>query len=99
VAQLEDSDQEIIRKIKDDLGDWNLRWLVGWPTAGLPRRRTAPTGPGAAGTTATPGSSAAPAASRYCACPAGRYHAISGYLRVKEVRVPQVRQGASPTRP
>ena len=82
-------DQKIIRKVKDDLGGWNLRRLVRVADRGFAsaaNRAYLARGGGHyihAGKLRGTSAGAAAALAR-----PGRYRAVAGNLRVKEVRVP-----------
>ena len=88
------SDQVIIRKIKDDLGGWNLRRLIwvadrGFTSAANRRYLTTGGGHYIVGEKLPHGNSQAAAA----LARQGRYHTVAGNLRVKEVRVPANENG------
>jgi Transposase DDE domain len=83
------ADQKIIRKVKDDLGGWNLRrlvWVADRGLASAANRACLARGGGHyihAEKLRDTNREAATALAR-----PGRYHAVAGNLRVKEVRVP-----------
>jgi hypothetical protein len=83
------ADQKIIRKVKDDLGGWNLRrlaWVADRGFASAANRAYLSKGGGRyihAGKLRNTNSEAAAALARQ-----GRYHQVAGNLRVKEVWVP-----------
>ena len=83
------ADQKIIRKVKDDLGGWNLRrlvWVADRGFASAANRAYLSQGGGHyihAEKLRNTNSQAAAALARQ-----GRYHAVAGNLRVKEVWVP-----------
>jgi Transposase DDE domain len=89
------ADQTIIRRVKDDLGSWNLRRLVrvaGRGFASAANRAYLSKGGGRyihAGKLRHANSQAAAALAR-----PGRYHQVAGNLRVKEVWVPRKDAGA-----
>src|SRR5450755_1183303 len=82
-------DQQIIQRVKDDLGGWNLRrlvWVADRGFASAANRAYLSRGGGHyihAGKLRNTNSEAAAALARQ-----GRYHTVAGNLRVKEVRVP-----------
>jgi hypothetical protein len=88
------SDQEIIRRIKDDLDGWNLRrlvWVADRGFASQANRAYLTRGGGHyihAEKLRHANSQAAAALARQ-----GRYHAVAGNLRVKEVWVPAKEDG------
>ena len=88
------SDQEIIRRIKDDLDGWNLRrliWVAGRGFASAANRVYLTRGGGHyihAEKLRHANSQAAAALARQ-----GRYHTVAGNLRVKEVWVPPKENG------
>ena len=88
------SDQEIIRRIKDDLDGWNLRrlvWVADRGFASAANRVYLTRGGGHyihAEKLRHATSQAAAALARQ-----GRYHTVAGNLRVKEVRVPPKENG------
>lgn len=82
------SDQQIIRKVKDDLGGWNLArviWVLDRGFTSEQNRRYLQRGGGhyIVGEKLRSGSREATAA----LARQGRYHAVAGNLRVKEVRI------------
>jgi Transposase DDE domain len=85
----DESDQKIIRKVKDDLGTWNLRrllWVADRGFASAVNRAYLAKGGGHyihAEKLRNTNAEAAAALAR-----PGRYHAVAGNLRVKEVWVP-----------
>jgi len=89
------SDQEIIRKIKDDLDGWNLRrlvWVADRGFASAANRAYLTRGGGHyihAEKLRNTNREAAAALARQ-----GRYHTVAGNLRVKEVWVPRKDDGA-----
>ena len=88
-------DQKIIRKVKDDLGGWNLRrlvWVADRGFASAANRAYLACGAGRyihAEKLRNANSEAAAALAR-----PGRYHAVAGNLRVKEAWVPPGGNGA-----
>ncbi len=88
-------DQKIIRKVKDDLAGWNLRrlvWVADRGFASAANRACLARGGGHyihAEKLRNTNAEAAAALSRQ-----GRYHAVAGNLRVKEVWVPARDAGA-----
>jgi hypothetical protein len=89
------ADQKIIRKVKDDLGGWNLRrlvWVADRGFASAANRAYLARGGGHyihAEKLRGASSEAAAALAR-----PGRYHTVTGNLRVKEVWVPRKDAGA-----
>jgi hypothetical protein len=85
----DESDQKIIRKVKDDLGTWNLRrlvWVADRGFASAVNRAYLAKGGGHyihAEKLRNTNAEAAAALAR-----PGRYHTVAGNLRVKEVWVP-----------
>jgi Transposase DDE domain len=83
------ADQKIIRRVKDDLGGWNLRrlvWVADRGFASAANRAYLARGGGHyihAGKLRSTNSEAAAALARQ-----GRYHTVAGNLRVKEAWVP-----------
>jgi Transposase DDE domain len=88
-------DQKIIRKVKDDLGSWNLRrlvWVADRGFASAANRAYLARGGGRyihAEKLRSTNAEAAAALARQ-----GRYHQVAGNLRVKEVWVPGKDAGA-----
>jgi hypothetical protein len=91
-------DQKIIRKVKDDLGGWNLRRLVWVADRGFSsqaNRAYLSRGGGRyihAEKLRNTNNEAAAALAR-----PGRYHTVAGNLRIKEVWIPAKGAGPAPS--